>query len=355
VESGRDVVLDRAVPGSRRIADRFPPYLRPLVSPLYGVGLLVILLCAILPFFVGTEFFALSLVFCTIYIMLALAWDLSSGLTGYLNLGLPFFFGLGAVWTGFSFYHGVHSVPLLLTIDFLIGGGAGLLFALPTVRLRGPFFTLLSLLLPLIAVDFIVSFWIVLHLRTEGYYGLPFLAPTYLQELPWLSLTTAVVLTACVYLSRSRFGLVLRGIRDDEEAVESKGIPTFPYKVAVFALASAIAAFSGGTYATTTSSGTVDSFDFNFLLYPILIAIVGGAIYSNLNWILGVRDFRRGVGTVVGSVFAGYGIILFSQFLNLPALNLEELTLPIFSFVAIALVLLIPGSLAPRAGGESSG
>ena len=315
---------------------------RALRSPVYLVALVTIAVTAFLPAFYGTEYFALSLVFATIYITLALAWDLSSGLTGYINFGLPFFFGVGALATGYGFQHGLRGSGVLLLFDFALGLGAGFLFALPTLRLRGPFFTFLSLLLPLIAASFVIAFWTVLGMPTIGYYGIPFLAPTPSAELPILSGTTALILSACVLLRGSRFGLVLRGIREDEEAVESKGIRTLPFKVGVFSLASGIAAFSGGTYAMVTSFGGVDSFGFNFLLYPMLIAIVGGALV------------RRGIGSLVGSVFAGYGIILFSQFLNLPVLGLQELTLPLFAFVAIVLVLLLPtSSVAARVPGEA--
>ncbi len=305
---------------------------RALRSPVYIAALGAIAVTAFLPEFYGTEYFALSLVFATIYITLALAWDLSSGLTGYINFGLPFFFGVGALATGYGHQHGLNGSAGLLAFDFALGLGAGFLFALPTLRLRGPFFTFLSLLLPLIAASFVIAFWTVLGMPTIGYYGIPFLAPTPSAELPILSGTTALVLTACVLLRGSRIGLVLRGIREDEEAVESKGIRTLPFKVGVFSIASGIAAFSGGTYAMVTSFGGVDSFGFNFLLYPMLIAMVGGAL------------LRRGMGSIVGAVFAGYGIILFSQFLNLPELGLQELTLPLFALVAIVLVLLLPSS-----------
>jgi branched-chain amino acid transport system permease protein len=311
---------------------------RVLRAPIYLLALVTITVMAVLPQFFGTQYFALSLVFATIYITLALAWDLSSGLTGYISFGLPFFFGLGAMATGYSYYHGVGGSFSLLAIDFGVGLLGGLLFALPTLRLRGPFFTLLSLLLPLIAASFVVAFWQVLHMPTIGYIGIPFLAPSPQAELPILSVTTAAVLTVSFLLRRSHFGLVLRAIRDDEDAVESKGIRTFPYKVAVFSFASGIAAFAGGTYAMTTSFGGIDSFDFQFLIYPMLIAIVGAAIV------------RGGLGGIVGSVFAGYAIILFSQYLTLPEFNLQELTLPIFTFVAILLVLFLPSALGRPSG-----
>lgn len=327
--------------GLGRILRTLAPDVRALRSPLYLGGLVTIAVLVFVPPVFGGQYFALSLVLATIYTILALSWDLSSGLTGYINFGIAFFFGLGALATGFSYYHQVASTSTLLAIDFAVGLGAGFLFALPTLRLRGPFFTFLSLMLPLIASGFVIAFWTQLGMPTIGYNDLPFLAPTPEEELPWVSLLLAIILTACFLLRHSRLGLVLRAIRDDEDAVEAKGIRTLPYKVTVFALASGIAAFAGGIYALTTSFGGIDAFQFQFLLYPMLIAILGGAIV------------RKGMGGIVGGLFAGYGIVLFSQWLNLPELNLGEYTLPVFAFVAIVLVLLVPSNVPQRHAGEA--
>ena len=72
-----------------------------LRSPTYLIAMVVIVAFAVWASGSPTSFFALSLVFTSIYVTLALAWDFSSGLTGYLNFGLPFFFGLGALAAGY--------------------------------------------------------------------------------------------------------------------------------------------------------------------------------------------------------------------------------------------------------------
>jgi branched-chain amino acid transport system permease protein len=297
---------------------------RALLSPTYLIAIGVIILFVIWASGAPTSFFALSLVFTSIYITLALAWDFSSGLTGYLNFGLPFFFGLGALAAGYLSWHGDRTVWQLLFFGSGVGLFGGLLFSLPTLRLRGPYFSLLSLLLPLIGADFIIAFWTQLHLPTEGYYNLPFLADTPGAELLLLSAANIVLLTVFVVLRSTRFGLVLRGIRDDEDALGSQGIWTFPYKVVAFTLASGVVAFAGASYAMTVTFAGVDTFDFTFILFPVLIVILGGT------------------GELAGSVFAGYLVILLYQYL---APVFSDLTLIIFSVVAIALVLFLPGGL----------
>lgn len=300
---------------------------RRFTSPLYLAALAVILVFALLGSGSPTSFFALSLVFSSIYITLALAWDFSSGLTGYLNFGLPFFFGGGAFAVGYLFTYDSHaSVAELMLFAFCIGLFGGLLFSLPTLRLRGPYFSLLSFLLPLIGADFVLAFWSStwLNLRTEGYFGLPFLEATPGAELIVLSVANGVILTVFFVLRSSHFGLILRGIRDDEEALGSQGIRTFPYKVVAFTLSSGVVAFAGAAYAMVNTFAGVDAFGFDFILFPILIVIIGGT------------------GELFGAVFAGYVVILLYQYL-FPVFS--ELTLIVFASAAILLVLFVPHGL----------
>jgi branched-chain amino acid transport system permease protein len=314
----REPLLPLALPQRLQTAGR------SLLSPTYLIAIVVIFVFALWASGAPTSFFALSLVFASIYVMLALAWDFSSGLTGYLNFGLPFFFGLGALAAGYLSWHGDRVVPELLLFAFGVGLVGGLLFSLPTLRLRGPYFTLLSLLLPLIGADFIIAFWTQLHLPTEGYDHLPFLAASPGSELILLSVANAVLLTAFFLLRASHFGLVLRGIRDDEDALGSEGIRTFPYKVVAFTLTSGVVAFAGASYAMVVTFAGVDTFDFTFILFPVLIVILGGT------------------GELAGSVLAGYLVILLYQYLS-PLFS--TLTLIIFSVVAILLVLFLPGGI----------
>ena len=295
-----------------------------LRSRLYLATLAVMAAFALLADLLGSPYFTLSLILASLYIALAVAWDFSSGLTGYINFGLPFFFGLGAFSTGYLVYHGLHSIPALLALDFGVGLVGGGLFALPTLRLRGPFFTFLSLLLPLIGTDIVLAFWTTFGLPTIGYYGLPFLAPTLEDSLLLLSGANALFLTGFYLLRESRFGLVLRGIRDDEEVLESQGISSFPYKVAAFTLSNGVVGFAGGAYALTTTFAGVDAFGFLFLLFPILIAILGGT------------------GEILGAALAGYAVILLSQYLYL---TMGSLTLLLFAGAAILLVLFLPRGL----------
>jgi len=284
---------------------------------IYVIG--IIIASVLISFFVASPFLTLSLTLATIYMGLALAWDFSSGLTGYMNFGVQFFFGIGAFFTGYLYY--AYRLPITFTLfaDFALGFLAGILFAIPTLRLRGPFFTLLSLLLPYIAASFILSFWTILGLPTIGYYHIASLASSPFRQLVYLSFFDAVIVTLLYLLYRSHFGLVLRGIRDDEETISNLGINTFKFKALAFSIATGIMAFVGGAYASVNTFAGVDSFGLTFLLFPMLIAVVGGT--------------KR----ILGSVPSSYLTIIISQYLNLV---IGSATLIVFSIIAIVLVII---------------
>ena len=302
----------------RTILERFLPSRFALWSLVVVCGI------ALASLAVHNGFLTFSLVLANIYMGLALAWDFSSGLTGYINFGPQFFFGLGALATGYLSYAKGVPVAETLPVDLAVGAAAGFLFSLPTLKFRGPFFTLLSLVLPLIAISFVLAFWTVLGMPTIGYFGIPQLGSSY--DVLLLSTLAIDVVSLLVFyrIYNSHFGLVMRGIRDDEDAVSAQGINTFRYKVVAFTLASGLMGLMGGAYASLTSFAGVDAFGLNFLLYPMLIVVLGG------------------FGTIAGSVAMSYGATLLSQYLNL---FVGSLTLIVFSALALFMVLFMRGGL----------
>lgn len=302
---------------------------RRLLSPYYLAALAVIVFFAV-SVNVGlgggpTGYFSESLVVASIFITLALAWDFSSGLTGYLSLGLPLFFALGAYTTGYLVWHGDRSIPALLLVSLGMGTIGGFLFTFSTLRLRGAYFALFSLLLPLIGADFVTGFWVQLKMpEFAAYFDLPFLGSSWGAELIFLSAVNAVLLTVFFLLKYTHFGLILRGIRDDEDAVSSQGIRTFPYKLAAFTIASAVAGFIGSAYALYATEADVDTLGFEFLILPILIVILGG------------------LGEIAGAVLAGFVVILIYQYLFQ---TISTGALVIFIALAILLVMFLPGGM----------
>ena len=270
-------------------------------------------------------FFTLSLSLADVFIILALAWDFSSGTTNYINFGLPFFMAIGAFTTGYFSFALHMAAPVRLAASFGFSFVAGVVFTLPTLRVRGVFFTLLSLLLPLIGTSFILAFWINLKMPTQGYYGISPISLNSQLTLAFLSIAVALILVFLHILRSSKIGLLLRGVGDDEDAVTNQGLNPFPYKVLVFSLSMGLAGLAGSAYAMINRFAGVDTFGLQFLLYPMLIAIFGGK------------------GKLLGAVPAGYIVILIAQYLQL---YVGELTLILFSGFAILLFLFVPTGIS---------
>ncbi len=291
----------------------------------YLLSILIIILSIIIAVVINNPFFTLSIAISDIFILLSIAWDFSSGTTNYINFGISFFFGIGAISTGYLYFNYHLSVPILIFISSILGFFSGIIFAVLTLRIKGVFFTLLSLLLPLIGTYFILAFWTTLKMPTIGFYGMPPISYSLQNTIIYISLILIMILTFIYILNSTHFGLVLRGIGDDEEAIVSQGINTFPYKVWVFSISMGIASLAGSIYSLLTSFAGIDTFSLQFLLYPMVIPILGGK------------------GKILGTVPAGFIIILSSQYLQLYVGNL---TLIIFTILAIILFLFIPNGIS---------
>jgi branched-chain amino acid transport system permease protein len=291
----------------------------------YMISILLVLLTAVVSIVIRSPFLTLSLTISDIFILLALAWDFSSGTTNYINFGISFFFGVGVFATGYFYYSFHLPVSLLFIMSTVFGILAGLVFTIPTVRVRGVFFTLLSLLLPLIGTSFILAFWTVLRMPTIGYFDIIQISRSPEVSLIYVSILILFVLTLIYVVNSTHFGLVLKGIGDDENALVAQGVNSFPYKVVIFSASMGIAGLAGAIYAMTTTFAGVDAFGLEFLLYPMVIAILGGK------------------GKILGAIPAGYLIILMSQYLQQ---YVGDLTLMLFAALAIFLFLFLPKGIS---------
>lgn len=289
------------------------------------LSILLITVTIFIAYVINSPYFTLSILIADIFIMMSVGWDFSSGTTNYINFGISFFFGIGALFTGYFFYTYKLAIPFLILQAFLLSFSAGFLITIATLRVRGVFFTLLSLLLPLIGTDFILAFWIILKMPTIGYYGLPQLSGSLLISLIYISVFVIIILIVIYLLYSTHIGLILRGIGDDEEAMNAQGINTFWYKVLIFSISMGIVGIAGSLYALSTSFAGIDTFGLEFLLYPMVIAIFGGK------------------GKILGSVPAGYVIIILSQYLQL---YVGQVTLILFAALAIMLFLFFPRGIS---------
>lgn len=235
----------------------------PRLLPLLGLPLLAL---ALGPY--GRKVLISTLVFA----LLALSWELLA-MTGIVSLGQALFFGLGAYVAG-ALSHALGWPPLLtIPAAVLAGGALGSALLFPVLRLRRVYFSMVTLVLPLILVRVIEATKVLGG--TEGLTGLaPMPGPG--VELALAIVAFWVVLFGFRRLSGTDYGLVLHGIRDNDRAVMSAGIDVHRAKTVVVFLASAVAAFAGAfmTHAYMFVGMPVFALDYSIL--PIAAAVVGG-------------------------------------------------------------------------------
>jgi branched-chain amino acid transport system permease protein len=283
-------------------------------------------LLAILTFVQTPTFVLVFLAITFMYVGFSEAWNLVGGYMGYLSLGHGALFGVSAytvaiLWTAY------HFSPLLSPF---IGAFFAMLIAMvigyPTMRLRGYYFALATLSLPLIAQGLVLSFPQV----TSGGQGIPNIFP---PEIPFalrpnfyygifLAYMIGCVLIA-YKIETAKFGRGLVALRDDEDAAAVCGINGTRLKVEAFMVSGVLTGIAGGlfaSYLTYVSPSGV----FGILLdvTPVLMTILGGR------------------GRWLGPVIGGITLDLLRNYVSYSVLSvLDELVLGI---VLIIIVLIAP-------------
>jgi branched-chain amino acid transport system ATP-binding protein len=168
------------------------------------------------------------------FVVLATAWNILGGYTGYVNFGSAAFFAMGAYST--VFFHKLYPlpIPLLILIGGVVSGIVGLGMGYLTLRLRGAFFAIATLALAVVLQTIIVN-WNFVGGARGAYVIRPneiaFIGP-YIHYLFLLMLALSVAaLTIARGIERSQLGYGFATIRDDELAAEASGVPTLHLKL----------------------------------------------------------------------------------------------------------------------------
>ena len=273
---------DAGPPASGSAAASPAPPPRPGRIRLSAVPAVVVLvLLALVPLFVdpfGTTIIGRILVFA----LFAVSLDLLVGITGLPSLGHAAYFGVGAYTAGLVSIHWTSAAPLPVLAGALAGAVAAALTGWVAVRNSGVFFLMLTLAIAEI-VHQVAQRWDSVTGGSNGLFGIPAVRvggqPLVLQGLVyWYVLAVFLVGFGAMWLiSRSPFGLALRGIRDNEDRMRSLGYTPFRYKYAVFVLAGGFAGLAGGLLAAQTRLVTPADAGFALGALALLAVILGGA------------------------------------------------------------------------------
>ena len=262
----------------------------------------ILLLFAVVPF-ISSAYFLYILNTIGIYAIAAVGLNLLIGFTGQISLGHGAFFGVGAyagailaTRLGFPFWL---SVPLA----GVVASGVGMIFGLPSARLKHLYLCIATLAGQFI-VDYVLVQW---ESLTGGAMGI--VVPS--ASLFGLDLGTDrsffyvvficfVLMTwIAVNLIRTRIGRAFIAIRDNDRAAEGMGIPVFPYKLLSFAVSSFYAGFAGALYAYYMMSITPEPFNLGLSIEYVAMIIIGG------------------LGSIPGAVFGSVFIVSLNEVLSM--------------------------------------
>lgn len=220
--------------------------------------------------------------------VMAIAWNILGGFTGYVNFGSAGFFAVGA-------YASIAMNKLLLGLDIqapiilfiicsgvlcgLIGLGTGYL----TLRLRGVYFAIATLALAIV-FQTIANNWDYVG-GASGAYILtpdpPALFNSYVKYLFVVMLLMALfAIVVSRYIAHSKFGRGLAAIRDDEVAAECMGVPTLKMKLTSTTIMGVLMGMAGAPYPFyVTYVDPLSAFSLFIAVNAIAMPMIGGAAY----------------------------------------------------------------------------
>jgi len=261
------------------------------------------------------------------FVILATAWNILGGYTGYVNFGSAAFFAIGAYSTVVLYNAFKAPLPVMIVVGTLVAGVAGLGLGYLTLRLRGVFFAIASLALSVVLFTFIVNWDYVGGAR--GAYVLqprevPFGLPRYIHLLYIVMvLQVAVSLIVARTIEKSTLGRGLAAIRDDELAAECSGVPTLRLKIFSAAVSCALMGMAGTTFPFYLSFiEPTSAFSLTYAVNSIAMPLIGGT----MSWI----------GPLIGAVLLGSVQQMVQVMFSLGAWNLLIVGALLVLFVTLA-------------------
>lgn len=264
-------------------------------------------------------------------------WNIVGGLANQISLGHAAFFGVGAYTsTMLQINYGL-SPWIGLPIGMVLAALVGILISIPTMRLKGSYFSLATLAFGEacrivataatgltggpqgVSVPFFGNSWAMMQFRGAGAY------------IPIFTGFFVIASVSFLLLAHGRIGYMLRAIRENEDAAEVAGINTLGVRLTGAAISGALTAAAGTLFA-----------QFTFFIDPdIVFSTTSISIRAALIAILG------GVGTLAGPIIGALIIVPLEEVLSAYLSNRAAGIAPlIFGFILIGIVIWRPNGLA---------
>jgi len=293
-----------------------------LRSRLFWIAVATVLVAALLPFWISV--YLLSVLTAAYYFgVFAMAWDLLFGFAGEVNFGPTFLIGLGAYTAAILNSKFGLPIPLCIIAAALAAMAGGILLAVPALRLRGPYFGLVTLVAVLLLQNFVVIFASV----TGGEIGMtvPDVLSIDANVNYWYALVFLVVCGILLFgLSRSAVGLILQASGQDAVEAAALGFNVTKHKVAAFCVSALFSGTAGAMLIFYMGTASVDTVvDIAIGVQIIIAAVLGGR--------------RTILGAVLGAVF----LIVANEFLR----PLGQLNTFVVAAIALTVILFFPDGL----------
>jgi len=282
------------------------------------------------------------------FAVMASAWNIIGGLTGYAAFGNVAFFGIGAYTTGMLIAKARWPFFVALPAAPVAAAAFATLIGVPLLRLRGHYFAVASLGTGVAVGEVIQN----VDFRGQPLFGgsTGLFMPIVGRDITYFYLmvgAAAVAVAVTWWVLRSRFGYGLIAIRENEEAASVIGVPTTAYKVAAFALAAALTGLAGGIFAQwNVFINQENVFPIEYNIQMILMALIGGA------------------GTLFGPIVGAVLLQLLIQFLSgslpvsadipfVPSAARPVIAQVILGLLLVLVVVFVPRGVIDFFGGQS--
>jgi len=229
------------------------------------------------------------------YALLALAFDFLANYVGLVCLGGAFFTGVGGYFA--AIFNTTLGMPIWLSMPLATIAGAVFctLCLLPCLPLRGVYFAIVTLMYPLLFTRIIEALDILGG--TNGMSGIDAFPNAYVENY-------VIIAVALIFLFGMRrfvnqdIGLVLRGVKDNDQAVRASGISVTRMRIIAVLVASLIGCFAGAYIAHLYMWAGISLFALDFSIIPIAAVVIGGG------------------GTLVGALVGAFILVPLSEILR---------------------------------------
>lgn len=306
---------------------------------------LVAVVVVLVPILPGSNSYIVSVVIrALLFIALGQSWNIIAGIGGQLSLGQGVFFGVGSYGTAMLFNNLGLTPWIGAVIAALAAGALALVLGLATLRFRGIYFGLATIVISLgfeQIARYLVAFTGGDSGLVEKYSGTSWYAAQSISPAPllWASLVMVVVFYVLTrWILNSRFGLELQTVRDDEEAAAAAGVKVFQTKLLGFIVSGMMTAVAGALY-----------IQFYLAIDPTTAFGLYEGILIQLPALLG------GLGTAGGPIIGGALMILISEVTNTisGSLHISGLDVLVFGILLLLIILRLPGGILAGMSGRT--